>query len=126
MNQQKKSTSWWPSSAGYRERMRNLTYQQELAQTWARAAIDDSLTNFELSMLVHGQMMEALRGWAQAKRVPFVDIIGLLDHDRHLLLSYVHLHPEANRMIAKQLADLIGDRLHCAPPNMGSSGAGSR
>jgi len=125
MNQQKKSTSWWPSSAAYRERMRNLTYQQEVAQTRARAEIDGRLTTFELSMLVHGQMMEALRSWADTEQVPFVDIIEELDHDRHLLLSYVHLHPEANRMIAARLADLIGDKLSCARRDTTDSGANS-
>jgi lysophospholipase L1-like esterase len=125
MNQQKKSTSWWPSSAAYRERMRNLTYRQEIAQTLARLEIDRNLTNFELSMLVHGQMMEALESWAKARHVPFADIIEELDHDRHLLLSYVHLHPDANRMIAARLADLIGDRLDCAQSGIGQGGAGS-
>jgi len=125
MNQQKKSTSWWPSSEAYRERMRNLTYQQELAQTRARAEIDGSLTIFERSMLVHGQMMEALESWAHAKQVPFVDIIDELDHDRHLLLSYVHLHPEANRMIAARLAGLIGNKLNCARRDLDQGGASS-
>ncbi len=125
MNQQKKSTSWWPSSAAYRERMRSLTYQQEIAQTRARAEVDGELTNFELSMLVHGQMMEALRGWTQANQVPFVDIIEALDRDRHLLLSYVHLHPEANRMIAARLAEVIVDQLQCEKRHTGGRATGS-
>lgn len=76
-------------------------------------------------MLVHGQMMEALQGWAQTNEVPFVDIIGELDHDRDLLLSYVHLHPKANRMIAARLADVIGERLHCEQRDTDRRGARS-
>lgn len=58
-------------------------------------------------MLIHEQMMDELRGWAKDKGVPLVDIIALLDDRRDLLLSWVHLHPEANARIAEALAKPI-------------------
>jgi hypothetical protein len=49
--------------------------------------------------------MHDLKQWAEKNNVPFV--IGALDQDRHYLLSWVHLHPEANRVVAAKLADPI-------------------
>jgi hypothetical protein len=57
--------------------------------------------------LVHTHLMEALRTWAAANDVELVDALALLDERRDLLVSWVHLHPDANRVIANALAERI-------------------
>jgi hypothetical protein len=55
----------------------------------------------------HDRLMRDLRTWAVSHGVDLVDVIELLDADRHLLLSWVHLHPEANRRVAEAFAERI-------------------
>jgi hypothetical protein len=39
--------------------------------------------------------------------VPFVDVVKALDQDRDVLVSWVHLSPRGNRMIADAFAEEI-------------------
>jgi hypothetical protein len=57
--------------------------------------------------LIHSGLMQELREWARSAEVGFVDGIAVLDDDRHLLISWVHLHPEANRKLAGAIAGEI-------------------
>ena len=57
--------------------------------------------------LIHAGLMQGLREWARSAEVGFVDGIAVLDDERHLLISWVHLHPEANRKLAGAIADEI-------------------
>lgn len=57
--------------------------------------------------LVHGYVMEGLREWASSHGVPYVDVIAALDDRRDLLLSWVHLHADANTVVAKAFAETI-------------------
>ena len=66
-----------------------------------------NVTDFEFTLLIHERMMRDLRQWANQQGVPFVDVIGALNQDRHYLLSWVHLHPEANRVVAAKLSEPI-------------------
>jgi hypothetical protein len=42
-----------------------------------------------------------------ANDVDFVDVIEILDQDRHHLTSWVHLNREANQRVAEALAERI-------------------
>jgi hypothetical protein len=53
---------------------------------------------------MHDEMQHRLREWALARGLPLVDAIELLDPHRHLMVSWVHLHPEANTMVAEAFA----------------------
>ncbi|MDH3521196.1 MAG: SGNH/GDSL hydrolase family protein [Myxococcales bacterium] len=57
--------------------------------------------------LIHARLMQGLREWARGREVGFVDGIAILDDARDLLISWVHLHPEANQKLARALADEI-------------------
>jgi lysophospholipase L1-like esterase len=57
--------------------------------------------------LIHAGLMRGLREWATGAEVGFVDGIAVLDDERHLLISWVHLHPTANRKLAAAIADEI-------------------
>ncbi len=58
-------------------------------------------------LLIHARLMADLREWATANAVDWVDMIEVLDLHRHYMLSWVHLHPKANRMIADAFATKI-------------------
>lgn len=58
-------------------------------------------------MLVHDVIMRDLKEWAATADVEFVDIRSALDDRRDLLVSWVHLHPDANRVVAEKLAEQI-------------------
>jgi hypothetical protein len=57
--------------------------------------------------LVHAHLMDALRVWAATNDVELVDAVALLDDRRDWLVSWVHLHPDANRVIGNALAAQI-------------------
>jgi len=52
-------------------------------------------------------MMQELRGWAMCGEVPFVDVLRRLDDRRDHLLTWVHLTPGGNQVVAAALADTI-------------------
>ncbi|UCE85823.1 MAG: hypothetical protein JSU66_16085 [Deltaproteobacteria bacterium] len=62
------------------------------------------------SFWIHNRLMRDLRSWAARRDVTLVDVIEILDADRDLLLSWVHLHPDANRRVADAFATRILER----------------
>lgn len=58
-------------------------------------------------MLVHDALMRGLESWVAESDVEFVDVRGALDSRRDWLVSWVHLHPDANRVVAEKLAEQI-------------------
>ena len=84
-----------------------VTYGQNIRELRDRLAGGGKLTLGELEFVTHGLLMEALEAWCRENSVPFVDGIAALDARRDLLASYVHLTPEANRLLAAALADEV-------------------
>ena len=91
----------------------------------------------ERIFLTHARLMRDLDHWARANDVDFFDAIELLDRDRQLLLSWVHLHPQANAMLAEALAgrimaairhqvDVEGDVGERSPPGATHASSGRR
>lgn len=96
-----------------REQLHGVTYADEVA--FARRAVDQagtagapSYNAMQLSMgamlVVHSYVTNAVRAWAAAEHVPLVDGIALLDADRELILTWVHLAPKANETLARAIA----------------------
>lgn len=106
-NQQATSRSPLPHDRDDRLKLKGITYAQETGEIRARLGRGDSVSAFEYSLLVHRRLMQDLEQWADREGLPFVDMIGALDQDRHLLLSWVHLHPDANRVIAARFAEAL-------------------
>ena len=100
-NQQRKSYSI------DREDLQGITFQEELDLVQAKYAQGEELESYEASFIIHDRIMKDLERWANQNQVPFMDIIDLLDSDRHFLLSWVHLHADANRKIAEAFANVI-------------------
>lgn len=114
-SQQATSRSPLPGAKHERMTLRGVTYDQEVEGIYRRMADGKEVTTYEYSLLVHQRLMKDMKQWAEKHSVPFVDVIGALDQDRHYLLSWVHLHPEANRVIAAKLSEPIM-RQFCAAP----------
>jgi lysophospholipase L1-like esterase len=87
--------------------LQGVTFQKELEMVQEKYAQGEKLKSYEASFIIHDQIMRDLESWASQNQVPFVDIIDLLDDDRQLLLSWVHLHADANRKIAEAFANVI-------------------
>jgi lysophospholipase L1-like esterase len=56
---------------------------------------------------VHARLMADMLVWASEKNVAVADARTALDEKRHLLVSWVHLNRDGNRIVATTLADAI-------------------
>jgi lysophospholipase L1-like esterase len=106
-NQQATSYSPFPRAEPQRLPLRGISFSEEVKRIKDRVDTADQVTFLEYTLLVHEHLMSLLRDWARKNSVVFVDVIGALDQDRHYLLSWVHLHPKANQILADRLADAI-------------------
>jgi lysophospholipase L1-like esterase len=106
-NQQATSRSPLPGAPQERLALRGVTFDQEADEIARRMDRKESVSVFEYSLLVCRRLMQDLRQWAAQRNVPFADVIKALDQDRHHLLSWVHLHPDANRVVAATFAEPI-------------------
>jgi hypothetical protein len=77
---------------------------------------NETITDYEYSFLIHQRLMQDLKHWAEQHDVPFVDVIGALDQNRDYLLSWVHLHPAANRVVAAKFSEPILREFCAATP----------
>jgi lysophospholipase L1-like esterase len=107
VSQQATSHSPLPGAKQERLKLRGITYEQEAGEISRRMATNKEVTSFEYSLLIHQRLMNDMKQWANKRNVPYVDVIGALNQDRHLLLSWVHLHPDANRVVAERISEPI-------------------
>ena len=87
--------------------MKSVTYAQEVQMVKDKLEQEDAIKITELHFLAHSILMTDLEHWAASNRVPFVNVQKVLDQDRDVLVSWVHLSPRGNRMIADALAEEI-------------------
>ena len=66
-----------------------------------------SLSGVQYHLLVHHRLMEELEGIAKRERIDIVDNVAIVDRDRRLMASYVHLTAEANLRLAQALKPAI-------------------
>jgi len=95
------------SQAFDRAELKTMTYQQEVEKIQDKLQHTGALLHPELALLIHSVLMEKLKDWTETNQVPFVDVISRLDHDRDVLVSWVHLSAKGNLMVANALADKI-------------------
>ncbi|MEM7192037.1 MAG: SGNH/GDSL hydrolase family protein, partial [Pseudomonadota bacterium] len=103
-NQQANSKSWFGIPAADRLSMKGVTYDDEVADITRRLNGGEAISGYEFNFLVHNRLMQDLEAWARENDLPFVDLIKVLDGERHHLVSWVHLDAYANGLIADQLA----------------------
>ena len=109
-NQQANSKSWFGIPEAQRQSMKGVTYRDEAANIERIMQRGEPISGYEFNFLIHGRLMQDLEKWAHDKNLPFVDVIKLLDQDRHHLVSWVHLDAYANSKIADVLAAQILQR----------------
>jgi lysophospholipase L1-like esterase len=90
-----------------RQGIRGITYQEEADRIRADLLRQGDIGRDELFFVTHQVLMKDLRSWATINQVPLADIIQVMDQRRDHLLSWVHLTPAGNRMIADVLAERI-------------------
>src|SRR5262245_28656927 len=103
-NQQANSKSWFGIPASQRIALKGVTYSAEVARIERFLQLGEPISGYEFDFLIHARLMRDLRNWAQKNKLPFVDIISLLDQERQHLVSWVHLDVYANRLVADALA----------------------
>jgi hypothetical protein len=106
-NQQANSKSWFGIPAAQRMSQEGVTYGDEVAGIEHILQRGEPISGYEFNFLIHARLMRDLRTWAEKNKLPFVDIISLLDHERQHMVSWVHLDAYANHLVADTLADEI-------------------
>ena len=114
-NQQANSKSWFGIPAAQRMGQKGVTYTGEAAGIERIVRRGEAISGYEFDFLIHVRLMRDLRNWAEKNKLPFVDIIGLLDQERQHLVSWVHLDAYANGLVADALADEIMQHRLCRP-----------
>lgn len=105
------------------ERLDAVGYDEEVELVKARLAQGHRLDLTQLQFLMHAELTRGLREWAAARGAPLVDFVHELEaaRRRDALLSWVHLAPAGNRVLAAALARPIfegvcgGDRSAARP-----------
>ena len=87
--------------------MKGVTYAQEVQLVKDKLDNEGAIKARELHLLTHSVLTTDLEQWATSKHVPFVNVQKVLDQDRDVLMSWVHLSPRGNRMIADALSEEI-------------------
>jgi hypothetical protein len=87
--------------------MKGVTYAKEVQIVKDKFEKAGAIKARELHLLTHSVLTTDLESWATSNHVPFVNVQKLLDQDRDVLVSWVHLSPRGNRMIADALAEEI-------------------
>jgi lysophospholipase L1-like esterase len=87
--------------------IKGLSYAQEVQMVKNQLEKEGAIARSELFFLTQSVITTNLENWATSTSVPFVDVQKVLDQDRDVLLSWVHLSPRGNRMIADALAEKI-------------------
>jgi hypothetical protein len=111
-----------------RAQMRGVTYADEEAQVRRRLEETGGVDATSMAFLTHAELMRALRTWSAERRVPLVDVVHALDARRDVLVSWVHLTPEGNEMIAEAFVPTIlaltggAPRTAVSPPTSRSPG----
>jgi len=90
-----------------KEGIKGVTYQEEFELVKRKLDDQGFIDANELFFLTHSKLMTDLKLWASANSVPFVDIIEATNRDRDVLLSWVHLSPRGNRLVAQAFAKEI-------------------
>ena len=99
-----------------RKDIKGVTYEEESELVRRHLAENTYITREELYFLTHDVLMNDLEEWSKANNIPYVDLISAMDPRRDCLLSWVHLNPEGNRIVAEAFARAIRRELGIPPP----------
>ena len=97
----------------------NVTYEQELALIEAQLQQDGSVLESERILVTHAELMKLTRQWSAEHEIPLVDVIDRFGDHREELVSWVHLSPRGNQLVAKAFSDEL-KYLVCPEQHSGS------
>ena len=96
------------------EHIKGVTYEEESKLLRRDLAQNKLITKQELYFLTHHVLMNDLKKWSKVNNVPYVDVIAATDPHRDYLVSWVHLTPEGNHIVAEAFARSIRHELKLA------------
>ncbi len=88
-------------------RPNELTYEQEYEVVRRKFENGEFMRGFEGQMLGHRRLIDELDRIAAERGLPVVDNIAIVDRNRNLLSSWVHLTEEANLLLAREIKRTI-------------------
>lgn len=94
-----------------REEIRGISYAEEVATLEKKLEETGAVGNAERILLIHNALMNGVREWAVRDGVPVIDVIRALDERRDTLVTWVHLTPEGNEIIADAFFDVLAPEL---------------
>jgi hypothetical protein len=97
-----------------REDIKGVTYEDEVVRVREKLEREGHVNKMEINFLTHDRVVRAEENWAERNQVPIADIVAALDQDRDVLVSWVHLNPRGNAMVADTYAREILART-CRP-----------
>lgn len=83
------------------------TYEEEYREVKRRFEANADLSPVEFQLLSQHRVVEELEALSKERNVQLVDNAALVDEDRRLMASYVHLTAQANERLAKALQPVI-------------------
>jgi hypothetical protein len=90
-----------------REDLDQIPFSEEVELVRRKLADTGSVTSNERNMLTHAKLVSDTRTWAKRTGVSLIDGLAVLDANRHVMVSWVHLSHEGNRLLATAIADRI-------------------
>lgn len=89
------------------EGYRSMTYEEEYKKVLAKFNNRRRLKPIELNLIGHYRLVVELENIAQEENVPIVDNISIVDRDRWLFATYVHLTEQGNLALAEALKSTV-------------------
>jgi hypothetical protein len=90
------------------DELRGVTYKNEVKLLSDKVGANQPLSLGGIYLLVHNELMGELRRlFDDDFNIPVVDVINAMDHRRDYLLSWVHVSPDGNKVIAREFANAI-------------------
>jgi lysophospholipase L1-like esterase len=89
------------------ENIAGISYYEEVELIREQLARDGFILETERVMSTHSALMEDLKDWSSDEGIALIDVIERIGDRRDELLSWVHLTPEGNRLVADEFASVI-------------------
>jgi len=81
-----------------------ISYASEVSEIYAQLDEQGAIPNGKRIILVHHHLMNALKAWALNNRIVTIDVVEELGTHRQELISWVHLSPTGNKLVANEFA----------------------
>lgn len=114
-----------PMTARYthiQERQYRRSYEEEYQSVRRKFEAGRKLMPIEIQLLVHHRLLSELEAVVRREHVELVDNVAIVDQDRRLMASYVHLSAEANLRLARALKPVIEAHVSRSTRSSGPAG----